>query len=98
MAREILTPGTQPEYDYLPFFYSREFDLSWQVGPGGKRAKGGVGVQELRLHWDAMDCARPWYEAKAALAVRQLSVLCNSVCHGGDALRVRPLFYEHTLT
>uniref|UniRef100_A0A1D1ZS99 monodehydroascorbate reductase (NADH) n=1 Tax=Auxenochlorella protothecoides TaxID=3075 RepID=A0A1D1ZS99_AUXPR len=30
VAREILTPGTQPEYDYLPFFYSREFDLSWQ--------------------------------------------------------------------
>lgn len=27
---ELLSPGSQPEYDYLPFFYSRVFSLSWQ--------------------------------------------------------------------
>lgn len=27
---EVLAPGNQPEYDYLPFFYSRVFNLSWQ--------------------------------------------------------------------
>ena len=27
----ILAPNDTPDYDYLPFFYSREFNLSWQV-------------------------------------------------------------------
>ena len=27
----ILSPSDTPDYDYLPFFYSREFSLSWQV-------------------------------------------------------------------
>ena len=26
----IMDPGNTPAYDYLPFFYSREFHLSWQ--------------------------------------------------------------------
>lgn len=27
----ILSPNDTPDYDYLPFFYSRIFNLSWQV-------------------------------------------------------------------
>ena len=27
----ILAPDTVGEYDYLPFFYSRVFNLSWQA-------------------------------------------------------------------
>jgi monodehydroascorbate reductase (NADH) len=27
----ILSPADTPDYDYLPFFYSRVFNLSWQV-------------------------------------------------------------------
>lgn len=27
----ILSPGELSDYDYLPFFYSRIFNLSWQV-------------------------------------------------------------------
>jgi monodehydroascorbate reductase (NADH) len=27
---EMMDPGVQPDYDYLPFFYSRIFSLSWQ--------------------------------------------------------------------
>ena len=27
----IMAPGETKDYDYLPFFYSRIFDLSWQV-------------------------------------------------------------------
>lgn len=30
VAGELLSLS-QPEYSYLPFFYSREFSLSWQV-------------------------------------------------------------------
>jgi hypothetical protein len=29
-VNSILFPDTQTDYDYLPYFYSREFDLSWQ--------------------------------------------------------------------
>ena len=28
----ILSPSDTPDYEYLPFFYSRIFNLSWQVG------------------------------------------------------------------
>ncbi len=28
--RELLQPNSQDEYDYLPYFYSRVFNLSWQ--------------------------------------------------------------------
>ena len=27
----ILSPESTSDYEYLPFFYSRVFDLSWQV-------------------------------------------------------------------
>ena len=27
----LLAPDTMDEYDYLPFFYSRVFNLSWQA-------------------------------------------------------------------
>ena len=27
----IMAPGEAKDYDYLPFFYSRVFDLGWQV-------------------------------------------------------------------
>lgn len=30
MARELLGKQ-QPEYDYLPYFYSRIYDLGWEV-------------------------------------------------------------------
>lgn len=30
---ELLSPGG-PAFDYLPFFYSRVFSLSWQVSRG----------------------------------------------------------------
>ncbi len=29
----LLAPDTVDEYDYLPFFYSRVFNLSWQARP-----------------------------------------------------------------
>ena len=29
----ILSPSDTPDYYYLPFFYSRIFNLSWQVRP-----------------------------------------------------------------
>ncbi|GAB4823794.1 hypothetical protein N2152v2_010840 [Parachlorella kessleri] len=41
---ELLAPGTQPEYDYLPFFYSRVFSLSWQFY--------GLGEGEVVLYGD----------------------------------------------
>ena len=28
---EMLKPGSTHEYDYLPYFYSRIFDLHWEV-------------------------------------------------------------------
>ena len=28
---EMLKPGSTEEYDYLPYFYSRIFDLHWEV-------------------------------------------------------------------
>ena len=28
---EMLKPGSTDEYDYLPYFYSRVFDLHWDV-------------------------------------------------------------------
>lgn len=27
----IMAPGETQDFDYMPFFYSRVFDLSWQV-------------------------------------------------------------------
>ena len=33
VVSHILKPDSTEEYDYRPFFYSREFDLSWQVYP-----------------------------------------------------------------
>ncbi len=29
---EMLKPGSTDDYDYLPYFYSRIFDLHWEVG------------------------------------------------------------------
>jgi len=29
----ILSPDSTSDYDYLPFFYSRVFNLSWQASP-----------------------------------------------------------------
>jgi hypothetical protein len=31
VARELLGKE-QPDYDYLPYFYSRIYDLGWEVG------------------------------------------------------------------
>lgn len=33
----ILAPGETQDFDYLPYFYSRVFDLGWQVGAFGAR-------------------------------------------------------------
>ena len=38
--------GSQEEYDYLPYFYSREFDLAWQFY--------GEPTGEYVLHGDLM--------------------------------------------
>ena len=36
----LLAPDTVEEYDYLPFFYSRVFNLSWQARPSPFRVFG----------------------------------------------------------
>lgn len=38
----ILAPDTVGDYDYLPFFYSRVFNLSWQARDPGRCSYSGV--------------------------------------------------------
>ena len=38
----ILAPDTVGDYDYLPFFYSRVFNLSWQARDHGRCGYAGV--------------------------------------------------------
>lgn len=61
----ILDPSNTEDFNYLPFFYSRIFDLGWQVGQ----------LTFSFMHWQTFDSIRAAFLLRSCV----ISLTCNPV-------------------